>query len=129
MKIVIEIEIGIFRPLFVVGLTHLKKAPPRPGQLVQFLFNQNSSRAKNDRRSSRSLSYFACKTTLASIISQPHDQPASCPIAGGCVVEGSGKNSGAVKSSPIFGVPLAQQPAVQLIDPAARAHSPCHPAH
>ena len=46
LKIIIEIEIGIFSPLFVVGLTHLKKAPPRPGQLVQFLFNQNSSRAK-----------------------------------------------------------------------------------
>jgi len=46
-------------------------------------------------------------------------------LRGACVVEGSGKNAGAVKSSPIFGVPLAQQPALQLIDPAARAHSPC----
>jgi hypothetical protein len=57
LKIIIEIEIGIFGPLLVVGLTRLKKR--RPGQLVQFLFNQNSYRAKTDRRSSRSLSHFA----------------------------------------------------------------------
>jgi hypothetical protein len=74
LKIIIEIEIGIFGPLLVVGLTRLKKRGP--GQLVQFLFNQNSYRAKTDRRSPRSLSHFAYKITPASIISQPHDQPA-----------------------------------------------------
>ena len=34
LKIIIEIEIGIFGPLLLVGLTGLKKR--RPGQLVQF---------------------------------------------------------------------------------------------
>jgi hypothetical protein len=48
LKIIIEIEIGIFGPLLVVDLTRFKKR--RPGQLVQFLFNQNTSRAKTDRR-------------------------------------------------------------------------------
>ena len=81
LKIIIEIEIGIFGPLLVVDLTRLKKRGP--GQLVQFLFNQNSSRAKTRQAIIKIAVSFAYKITLASIISQPHGQPASCPIAGG----------------------------------------------
>src|SRR5260370_3630654 len=47
-------------------------------------------------------------------------------LRGRALLKGREKNAGAVRSSPIFGVPLAQQPALRLVyDPAARAHSPC----
>jgi hypothetical protein len=45
---------------------------------------------------------YACFDNLAT-----HDQLARLLLQGACVVKGSGKNAGAVKSSPIFGVPLA----------------------
>jgi hypothetical protein len=114
LKNIIEIEIGIFGLLLVVGLTRLKKRGP--GQLVQFSIQSEQLPCENRQASIKIAVSFCMQITLASIISQPHDQPARLLYCRGrALLKGRGKNPGAVKSSPIFRVPLAQQPALQLI--------------
>ncbi len=125
LKIIIEIEIGIFSPLFVVGLTHLKKAPPRSARPVPIQSEQLSCE-KRQAIIKIAVSFckqdYACFDNLATSWST-----GKLPYCGGrALLKGREKNAGAVRSSPIFGVPLAQQPALRLVyDPEARAHSPC----